>query len=247
MKAIFIFLSLWAVSLTVGAQNREVEQAMREWLATPGVTTSESIVRERDLSQPGNPMKSMCEVWEFTCDVSLLSRIEQLSALMKANSTSDNCYYVKTHTPGHTDWHDILVGDDPSRIVELGRSERSHYTLVNFLDTLDATKSHRYAYALEWQEQNTPFKLKEQNGKLIKIPVTEKVYKGKVVMTYARVPKPSQQLQAENVHEYNATVRYSKNGELLKSIRKRLQEADITDLVKALENWIDEALENEEE
>lgn len=247
MKAIFIFLSLWAVSLTVGAQNREVEQAMREWLATPGVTTSESIVRERDLSQPGNPMKSMCEVWEFTCDVSLLSRIEHLSALMKANSTSDNCYYVKTHTPGHTDWHDILVGDDPSRVVELGRSERSHYTLVNFLDTLDATKSHRYAYALEWQEQNTPFKLKEQNGKLIKVPVTEKTIKGKVVMTYARVPKPNQQLQSENVHEYNATVRYSKNGELLKSIRERLQEADITDLVKALENWIDEALENEEE
>lgn len=247
MKAIRLTMLLWAVSLTAGAQNRNVEQAIREFLAIPGITTSESIVRERDLSQPLKPMKSMCEVWDFTCDASLLSYIEHLSSYMKANSSSEQCYYVKTHTPGRVDWHDILVGDDPSRVVELGRSERSHYTLVNFLDTLDATKSHRYAYALEWLEQNTPFKLKEQNGKLIKVPVTEKTIKGKVVMTYARVPKPNQQLQSENVHEYNATVRYSKNGELLKSIRERLQEADITDLVKALENWIDEALENEEE
>lgn len=246
MKAIFIFLSLWAVSLTVGAQNREVEQAMREWLATPGVTTSESIVRERDLSQPGNPMKSMCEVWEFTCDVSLLSRIEHLSALMKANSTSDNCYYVKTHTPGHTDWHDILVGDDPSRVVELGRSERSHYTLVNFLDTLDATKSHRYAYALEWQEQNTPFKLKEQNGKLIKVPVTEKTIKGKVVMTYARVPKPNQQLQSENVKGYNAS--YITNKGILELIKNGLRGGDINETYKSLiQQWIDEMIEQSDE
>lgn len=246
MKAIFIFLSLWAVSLTVGAQNREVEQAMREWLATPGVTTSESIVRERDLSQPGNPMKSMCEVWEFTCDVSLLSRIEHLSALMKANSTSDNCYYVKTHTPGHTDWHDILVGDDPSRVVELGRSERSHYTLVNFLDTLDATKSHRYAYALEWQEQNTPFKLKEQNGKLIKVPVTEKTIKGKVVMTYARVPKPNQQLQPGNVKGYNAS--YITNKGILELIKNGLRGGDINETYKSLiQQWIDEMIEKSDE
>ena len=247
MKTIRLTLLFWAVSLAAAAQNRAVEEAFRQFLATPGIATSESVIRERDLSKPGNPMKSTCEIWDFTCDASLLSHIEQLSRTMTANSSSEQCYYVKTHTAGRMDWHDILVGDDPSRVVELGRSERSHYTLVNFLDTLDATKSHRYAYALEWQEQNTPFKLKEQNGKLIKVPVTEKTIKGKVVMTYARVPKPNQQLQSENVHEYNATVRYSKNGELLKSIRERLQEADITDLVKALENWIDEALENEEE
>ena len=253
MKAIFIFLSLWAVSLTVGAQNREVEQAMREWLATPGVTTSESIVRERDLSQPGNPMKSMCELWEFTCDVSLLSRIEQLSALMKANSTSDNCYYVKTHTPGHTDWHDILVGDDPTRVVELGRSERCHYTLVNFIDTLDTAKCHRYAYALEWQEQNIPFKLKEQNGKLVKRPVTEKTYKGKVVITYARMP----QANAGNTGRvsYNAQVNYGdlqqkmkeRLGVLEELMKNRYDENDITDLLRAWKEWIDGVLDDKDE
>ena len=245
MKTTRLFMLLWTVSLTVGAQNRDVEQAIRDFLSTPGLTTSESIIRERNLSQSGNPMKSMCEVWEFTCDANLASDIEHLSALMAANSSSERCYYVKTHTPGSTEWHDILVGDNPKHLVELGRSERSRYTIVNFIDTLDSTKSHRYAYALEWQEQNTPFKLKEQNGKLIKIPVTEKTLKGKVVMTYARIPQPRQ--QSENVTKYNATISHFKNGELLESLRKKLKEADITELAKSLEQWIDAALEEEDE
>ena len=247
MKTIRLTLLLCVMSITAGAQNREVEQAIRDFLASPGLTTSESIIRERDLSQTGNPMKSMCEVWEFTCEASMASHIEHLSAQMSASSSSEQCYYVKTHTPGRTDWHDILVGEDPNRLVELGRSERSSYIIVNFLDTLDATKSHRFAYALEWQEQNTPFKLKEQDGKLVKIPVTEKTLKGKVVMTYARVPKPKQQLQPENLHEYDATVSHFKNGELLSALRKKLKESDITELSKALEKWIDDALEEEEE
>lgn len=247
MKTIRLTLLLCIMSITAGAQNRDVEQAFRDFLITPGLITSESIIRERDLSQPGNPMKSMCEVWEFTCDVSLASHIEQLSAQMTASSSSEQCYYVKTHTPGRADWHDILVGDDPKNLVELGRSERSHYTIVNFIDTIDATKSHRYAYALEWQEQNIPFKLKEQDGKLVKMPVTEKTLKGKVVITYARMPQPKQQLQQESLQEYNATVSHFKNGELLKSLRKKLKESDITELSKALEKWIDDALEDEEE
>ena len=198
MRTIRLSLLLWAVSLAAAAQNRAVEQAFREFLATPGISTSESVIRERDLSKPGNPMKSTCEIWDFTCDASMLSHIKQLSQTMEANSSSEQCYYVKTHTAGRMDWHDILIGDDPSRLVELGRSERSNYTIVNFLDTLETTTSHRFAYALEWIEQNVPFKLKENNGKLLKTPVTEKTYKGKVVITYARLPQARVQVKNED-------------------------------------------------
>lgn len=253
MKAIRLTMLLWAVSLTAGAQNRNVEQAIREFLAIPGITTSESIVRERDLNQPSNPMKSMCEVWDFTCDTSLLSHIERLSKLMTASSSSEQCYYVKTHTPGRVDWHDILVGDDPTRVVELGRSERCHYTLVNFIDTLDTAKCHRYAYALEWQEQNIPFKLKEQNGKLVKRPVTEKTYKGKVVITYARMP----QANAGNTGRvsYNAQVNYGdlqqkmkeRLGVLEELMKNRYDENDITDLLRAWKEWIDGVLDDKDE
>ena len=198
MRTIRLSLLLWAVSLAAAAQNRAVEQAFREFLATPGISTSESVIRERDLSKPGNPMKSTCEIWDFTCDASMLSHIKQLSQTMEENSSSEQCYYVKTHTAGRMDWHDILIGDDPSRLVELGRSERSNYTIVNFLDTLETTKVHRFAYALEWIEQNVPFKLKENNGKLLKTPVTEKTYKGKVVITYARLPQARVQVKNED-------------------------------------------------
>lgn len=199
MRTIRLSLLLWAVSLAAAAQNRAVEQAFREFLATPGISTSESVIRERDLSKPGNPMKSTCEIWDFTCDASLLSHIKQLSQTMEENSSSEQCYYVKTHTAGRMDWHDILIGDDPSRLVELGRSERSNYTIVNFLDTLETTKSHRFAYALEWIEQNVPFKLKENNGKLVKTPVTEKTYKGKVVITYATMPQSKPQVKTNEI------------------------------------------------
>lgn len=225
MKTIRLTLLLWAVSLAAAAQNRAVEQAFRQFLATPGIATSESVIRERDLSKPGNPMKSTLEVWDFTCDASLLNHIEQLSRMMTENSSSEQCYYVKTHTAGRMDWHDILVGDDPTRLVELGRSEHSNYTLVNFLDTLETTPTHRFAYALEWIEQNVPFKLKEQNGKLVKTPITEKTYKGKVVITYARMPQTKPQAK-------NNEIKYidSIEDEDLASKRLELTERDIFEI-----------------
>ena len=225
MKTIRLTLLLWAVSLAAAAQNRAVEQAFRQFLATPGIATSESVIRERDLSKPGNPMKSTLEVWDFTCDASLLSHIEQLSRIMTENSSSEQCYYVKTHTAGRMDWHDILVGDDPTRLVELGRSEHSNYTLVNFLDTLETTPTHRFAYALEWIEQNVPFKLKEQNGKLVKTPITEKTYKGKVVITYATMPQAKPQAK-------NNEIKYidSIEDEDLASKRLELTEKDIFEI-----------------
>ena len=233
MKTIRLTLLLWTVSLAAAAQNRAVEQAIRQFLATPGIATSESVIRERDLSQPGNPLKSTLEVWDFTCDASLLGHIEQLSRTMTANSSSEQCYYVKTHTAGRMDWHAILVGDDPNRLVELGRSERSNYTIVNFLDTLETTPTHRFAYALEWIEQTVPFKLKEQNGKLAKTPVTEKTYKGKVVITYARMPQSKQQAKTKEI-KYIDSI----EDEDLASSPFKLTEKDIISIKKDLEEGV---------
>lgn len=236
MKTIRLTLLFWAVSLAAAAQNRAVEEAFRQFLATPGIATSESVIRERDLSKPGNPMKSTCEIWDFTCDASLRSHIEQLSRTMTANSSSEQCYYVKTHTAGRMDWHDILVGDDPTRLVELGRSERSNYTLVNFLDTLETTPTHRFAYALEWIEQNVPFKLKEQNGKLVKMPITEKTYKGKVVITYATMPQAKPQAKnhqvkhIDSIEDEDLEHPFELTEKTIISIKNELKEKDIAEI-----------------
>lgn len=241
MKTIRLTLLLWAVSLAAAAQNRAVEQAFRQFLATPGIATSESVIRERDLSKPGNPMKSTCEIWDFTCDASLLSHIEQLSRIMTENSSSEQCYYVKTHTAGRMDWHDILVGDDPTRLVELGRSEHSNYTLVNFLDTLETTPTHRFAYALEWIEQNVPFKLKEQNGKLVKTPITEKTYKGKVVITYATMPQAKPQAKnneikyIDSIEDEDFVSALNLTEEDIIEIKEHLKEQDIAEIIPYLD------------
>lgn len=249
MKTIRLTLLFWAVSLAAAAQNRAVEEAFRQFLATPGIATSESVIRERDLSKPGNPMKSTCEIWDFTCDASLLSHIEQLSRTMTANSSSEQCYYVKTHTAGRMDWHDILVGDDPTRLVELGRSERSNYTLVNFLDTLETTPTHRFAYALEWIEQNVPFKLKEQNGKLVKTPITEKTYKGKVVITYATMPQAKPQAKNNEIKHIDSiededlasTIPELTEKDII-SIKNDLKEKDIAE-IKPFFDFLNEVIE----
>lgn len=249
MKTIRLTLLFWAVSLAAAAQNRAVEEAFRQFLATPGIATSESVIRERDLSKPGNPMKSTCEIWDFTCDASLLSHIEQLSRTMTANSSSEQCYYVKTHTAGRMDWHDILIGDDPTRLVELGRSERSNYTIVNFLDTLETTKTHRFAYALEWIEQNVPFKLKEQNGKLVKTPITEKTYKGKVVITYATMPQAKPQAKNNEIKHIDSiededlasTIPELTEKDII-SIKNDLKEKDIAE-IKPFFDFLNEVIE----
>ena len=63
MKTIRLTLLFWAVSLAAAAQNRAVEEAFRQFLATPGIATSESVIRERDVSKPGNPKKTTPAGW----------------------------------------------------------------------------------------------------------------------------------------------------------------------------------------
>ena len=199
MKPIKLTLLLLVVSLTAGAQNQEIETELRSFLQTGGFTVSQSTTQERDVNQPGAPMKSMCYLWDFTCNESQLPTLQQMADYMTACSNEPLCYFVKTHTPGSTDWHDILIGDDPNQKVELGRSATSHYTIINFLDANDSTKSHRYAYALEWQEAGAPYKLVKVKGKLTKQPVTEKKYKGKVVITYASIPGKGQKAEKQEL------------------------------------------------
>ena len=95
--------------------------------------------------------------------------------------------------------------------------------------------------------------MKEQNGKLVKRPVTEKTYKGKVVITYARMPQAS--------YGKNGRVSYKgqiKYGDMQQTMEDRLgileelmkysyDENDIIDLLKAWKQWIDDVLDEKDE
>jgi len=45
----------------------------------------------------------------------------------------------------------LMIGDDPQRFVTIGK-DYTNFINVNVLDAADATKTHRYAYALEWRD-----------------------------------------------------------------------------------------------
>ena len=65
--------------------------------------------------------------------------------------------------------------------------------------------------------------------------------KGKVVITYARMPQPKQQ----TVH--SATMAPIQDKEILQSLRKKLYEGDVTELLNAMREWLDNALEEDDE
>ena len=46
-----------------------------------------------------------------------------------------------------------MIGEDPSRYITIGE-QYGNYININILDATDTTKTHRYAYALEWKEDH---------------------------------------------------------------------------------------------
>ena len=66
----------------------------------------------------------------------------------------------------------MMIGEDPNRYVTIGE-DFSNYLNVNILDAADTTKTHRYAYALEWRSSG--------KGK------TDVRY----IVTYAKIPSTS--------------------------------------------------------
>jgi hypothetical protein len=61
-----------------------------------------------------------------------------------------------------------MIGDDVNRYVTIGK-DYENYININILDAADTTKSHRYAYALEWSEK----------GKTTDV---------RYIVTYAKIP-----------------------------------------------------------
>ena len=77
----------------------------------------------------------------------------------------------------------MMIGEDINRYVTIGE-QYGNYINVNILDANDTTKTHRYAYALEWKE--------DHKGNIF----------ARYIVTYAKIP-------STNITSYQATVSYS--------------------------------------
>lgn len=158
-----ILASLMLVSLNASAQ-KVVAQDIESWMSSlisqtidNKVEVSKSLGQERDITKEGTPLKWRCDIMTFTLPKKQRSMLDEMIKAFEANGTyNPNCYGVNTLTTGNPQnqgKRNLMIGDDVSRYVTIGE-QYGNYINVNILDACDTTKTHRYAYALEWKEDH---------------------------------------------------------------------------------------------
>ncbi|MBP5394278.1 MAG: hypothetical protein J6Y59_10755 [Bacteroidaceae bacterium] len=158
-----ILASLMLVSLNASAQN-VIAQDIESWMSSlisqtidNKVEVSKSLGQERDITKEGTPLKWRCDIMTFTLPKKQRSMLDEMIKAFEANGTyNPNCYGVNTLSTGNPQnegKRNLMIGDDPSRYVTIGE-QYGNYINVNILDAGDTTKTHRYAYALEWKEDH---------------------------------------------------------------------------------------------
>ena len=150
-------------TLNASAQ-KVVAQDIESWMSSlisqtidNKVEVSKSLGQERDITKEGTPLKWRCDIMTFTLPKKQRSMLDEMIKAFEANGTyNPNCYGVNTLSTGNPQnegKRNLMIGDDPSRYVTIGE-QYGNYINVNILDAGDTTKTHRYAYALEWKEDH---------------------------------------------------------------------------------------------
>ena len=158
-----ILASLMLVSLNASAQ-KVVAQDIESWMSSlisqtidNKVEVSKSLGQERDITKEGTPLKWRCDIMTFTLPKKQRSMLDEMIKAFEANGTyNPNCYGVNTLSTGdpqNQGKRNLMIGEDPSRYVTIGE-QYGNYININILDASDTTKTHRYAYALEWKEDH---------------------------------------------------------------------------------------------
>ena len=158
-----ILASLMLVSLNASAQ-KVVAQDIESWMSSlisqtidNKVEVSKSLGQERDITKEGTPLKWRCDIMTFTLPKKQRSMLDEMIRAFEANGFyNPNCYGFNTLTTGNAQnqgKRNLMIGDDPSRYVTIGE-QYGNYININILDAADTTKTHRYAYALEWKEDH---------------------------------------------------------------------------------------------
>lgn len=158
-----ILAGLMLATLNASAQ-KVVAQDIESWMSSlisqaidNKVEVSKSLGQERDITKEGTPLKWRCDIMTFTLPKKQRSMLDEMIKAFEANGTyNPNCYGVNslsTGDPQNQGKRNLMIGDDPSRYVTIGE-QYGNYINVNILDASDTTKTHRYAYALEWKEDH---------------------------------------------------------------------------------------------
>ena len=172
-------MSLLFASATVSAQCVKLEKRMNMLLSEylEEVCTNKTINETHDPFKPNRPLTSKCAIYYFTLKKKDSYQRELKDEMLRAMETEGredpNCYSVNSMNESSngenpSDVRRLMIGENPENYIEVGK-DYNHYYNVNAIDTADATKRHRYAYAVEWREK----------GKTIEL---------RYIVTYAKIP-----------------------------------------------------------
>ena len=175
-----ITLSLLLVTLTTSAQ-KVIVQDLESWMNSliskaidNKVEVSKSFGQERDIQKEGTPLKWRCDIMIFMLPKKQRSLLDEMIKAFEENGHANpNCYGINTLTTGSVQnegKRNLIIGDDVNRYVTIGE-KYGNYVNVNILDVADSTKTHRYAYALEWKE--------DHKGNVF----------ARYIVTYAKIPQ----------------------------------------------------------
>ena len=150
-----IFASLLLAQVTTFAQNELLEGLPTMLQREFGVEMKKSINYEGDVHT--HMLKSRCEIYIFTLTKKQQEKVFQrlLDSFEVMGRSDKNCYSVNSMNDltGQESLRNLIIGDDVQHYVTIGK-DYNNYINVNILDDTDTTKTHRYAYALEWREQS---------------------------------------------------------------------------------------------
>ncbi len=177
--------SLLLAGVTASAQS-ELLEAMPEMLQKEfSIEPKKSLNQERDVLKEGYPLKSRCDIYSFTLTKKQQEKVfKGLKDCFESAGKDKNCYSVNSMNDltGKESLRNLIIGDDVQHYVTIGQ-DYTNYINVNILDAKDTTKTHRYAYALEWRETS-------ETSEKEAIDV-------RYIITYAKIPT-----------NYTATVLY---------------------------------------
>ena len=177
IKKNLLMASLLLVTTAASAQCVKLEKRMSNLISeySEELCISKTINEMRDPSKPERPLQSKCEVYHFTIKKKSTYQRELLEEMIHALETEGHndpyCYSVNSmngRDKTEADRRRLMIGENTENYIEIGKDYENYWN-INVLDTADATKSHRYAYAVEWREK----------GKNIDI---------RYIVTYAQIP-----------------------------------------------------------
>ncbi len=174
-----IIFSLLTCLCFSGVQAQEnVKKAIEGFITNKKVSVTKSISEERDITNPALPLNGKADVYTFSIKKKDKNLINDVVAAFEKDRNNPNVYLLLSHT-GSKDTprngRRLLVGDSQENAIHIGMTAYDSYLLICLVDEADPQRAHRYAYAIEWDDNPQTIALAKR-------------IKGKIVITYSRIP-----------------------------------------------------------